>query len=119
VTDADTGRPAVERVIRCDELFGRSIDGFLPDVCVVWADRSRIGRFQLPGRGTTEGPRTDPRTGQHRHLGFMLGAGHGITQSEEQTTGTILDVAPTALALLDVDRPPELPGRPIEAFTGA
>jgi arylsulfatase A-like enzyme len=49
----------------------------------------------------------------------MLGAGHGIAQSEEQTTGTILDIAPTALALLGVDRPPELPGRPIEAFTGA
>jgi predicted AlkP superfamily phosphohydrolase/phosphomutase len=119
VTDAHTGRPAVERVIRCDELFGRSIGGFLPDVCVVWADGSLMGRFQLPGHGTIEGPRTDLRTGQHRHLGFMLGAGHGIAQSEEQTTGTILDIAPTALALLGVDRPPELPGRPIEAFTGA
>ena len=112
-----TSRRGTRRPLR--RALGRPIGGFLPDVCVVWADGSLMRRFQLPGHGTIEGPRTDLRTGQHRHLGFMLGAGDGIAQSEEQTTGTILDIAPTALALLGVDPPPELPGRPIEAFTRA
>jgi arylsulfatase A-like enzyme len=47
----------------------------------------------------------------------MLGAGSGIAPSREEGIGTLLDVAPTALALLGVDQPSELPGQPIEAFT--
>jgi predicted AlkP superfamily phosphohydrolase/phosphomutase len=116
VTDADTGRPAVERVVRLSDLVGGPITDSLPDICVVWQDGQLVRRFHLPGHGPVESLRNDPRTGQHRHLGFMLGAGDGIEPSRDEVRGNLLDVAPTALALLGVDPPAELPGRPIEAF---
>jgi predicted AlkP superfamily phosphohydrolase/phosphomutase len=117
VTDADTGLPAVERVVRLSDLIGGPVEDSLPDVCIVWQDGQLVRRFHLPGYGTVEAPRTDPRTGQHRHLGFMLGAGAGIAPSRNGGSGNILDVAATALALLGVDQPAALPGRPIAAFT--
>jgi predicted AlkP superfamily phosphohydrolase/phosphomutase len=117
VTDDDTGGSAVERIVRMTDLIGGPIDGELPDICVVWQDGHLVRRFQLPGHGTVDAPRTDDRTGQHRHLGFMLGAGGGIENSREEGSGGILDVAPTALALLGIDQPADLSGRPIAAFT--
>jgi predicted AlkP superfamily phosphohydrolase/phosphomutase len=117
VTDAETGMPAAERVVRSDRVFGRPVEGSLPDVCVVWAGRRPLRRLHLPEHGTVEAPDDDLRTGQHAHLGFMLGAGPGIAPSGEAGRGTVLDVAPTALALLGVDQPADLPGRPISAFT--
>jgi predicted AlkP superfamily phosphohydrolase/phosphomutase len=120
VTDADTGRPAVERVVRCDEVLGGPVEGSFPDICVVWEDSRLVRRFHLPGYGTVDAPRVDSRTGQHRHLGLMIGGGPGIgpSRNEGDGTGNLLDVAPTALALLAVDQPRDLPGRPIAAFTG-
>jgi predicted AlkP superfamily phosphohydrolase/phosphomutase len=119
ITHADSGLPAVERVVRSEEYFGRPVEGGLPDICVVWAEREPARRLHLPEHGTVEAPRTDPRTGQHRHMGLIVGAGPGIPPSRERGTGGLLDVAPTALALLGVDQPPQLPGQPIRSFTGA
>jgi predicted AlkP superfamily phosphohydrolase/phosphomutase len=118
ITHAESGLPAVERVVRTDRFFGRPVEGPLPDICVIWSDQQRVGRLSLAGHGTVEAPRNDPRTGQHSHLGFLLGAGPEFPPSRDEGTGNLLDVAPTALALLGVDQPPELPGQPIRAFTG-
>jgi predicted AlkP superfamily phosphohydrolase/phosphomutase len=118
LTHAVSGAPAVERVIRYDTLFGRPAEGSMPDLCVVWADTQRLDRLTIPGHGTIEAPTGDPRTGQHRHLGFLLGAGPGIGAGREEASAGLLDVAPTALALLGVDQPTSLPGTPIEAFAG-
>lgn len=118
VTDADTGRSVVERIVRCDELLGHPTEGSLPDLCVVWNDGQPVRRLHLAGYGTVDAARTDPRTGQHRHIGFMVGAGPGIEPSRKEGAGNLLDVAPTALALLGVNQPPGLPGRPIATFTG-
>jgi predicted AlkP superfamily phosphohydrolase/phosphomutase len=116
-----TGLPAVERVVRCDEAFGEVVGG-LPDLCVVWADAQQVRSLEVPGFGSMDLRFDDPRTGQHRHLGFLVGAGPGITPSGSRSLGshdgTLLDVAPTALALLGVD-PAMLRGRPLEAFTKA
>ena len=116
LTHANSGRPAVERVVRVDRLIGRPVEGVLPDLCVVWADGEPISRLDFAGHGTVDLPTGDPRTGQHRHVGFLVGTGPGIEHSSDPTVANLLDVAPTALALLGVEPPPELPGRPIEAF---
>jgi predicted AlkP superfamily phosphohydrolase/phosphomutase len=108
--------PAVERVVRFDELFGHPADASMPDLCVVWSDAEPLSRLRLSGREPIQPPADDPRTGQHRHLGFLIGAGAGIESDAEQSTANLLDVAPTALALLGVEKPTSLPGRPIEAF---
>jgi predicted AlkP superfamily phosphohydrolase/phosphomutase len=115
MTNADSGSQAVERVVRFDELFDRPADGVMPDIVVIWSDAEPLRRVLLPGHGMVHAPADDPRTGQHRHLGFLIGAGSGFEAAAEESTGNLLDVAPTALALLGVEHPP-LPGRPIEAF---
>jgi predicted AlkP superfamily phosphohydrolase/phosphomutase len=116
LTHAESGVRAVEKVVRHDQLFGRPADGSLPDLCVVWADTQRLSRLTLPGHGTIESPTGDPRTGQHRHLGFLLGAGPGIEADTAEAQANLLDVAPTMLALLGVEQPSALPGGPIAGF---
>jgi predicted AlkP superfamily phosphohydrolase/phosphomutase len=116
---AGTGVRAVERVVRCDQAFGEVV-GSLPDLCVVWADEQQVRSLDVPGFGSIDLRFDDPRTGQHRHLGFLVGAGPGIAPSGSRSLGgqvaTLLDVAPTALTLLDVDAG-MLRGRPIDVFT--
>jgi len=117
---ADSGLPATERVTRCDELLGRSVDGPLPDVCAVWANYRPVRQLTSPVFGTIDLPFDDPRTGTHRHGGLVIGRGPGIAASSGHVlganAGTLLDIAPTALALLGVDRPSGLAGNPIAEF---
>jgi predicted AlkP superfamily phosphohydrolase/phosphomutase len=120
---AETGLPAAERVLRCDALIGRPVDGALPDVFAIWPDDLPLRHLRSPTLGSVQLPFQDPRTGQHRRGGFMLGAGPGIPARGQarlgEPAGTLLDIAPTALALLGVDRPPGLVGQPIEPFTAS
>ncbi|HZP73581.1 MAG TPA: alkaline phosphatase family protein [Gaiellaceae bacterium] len=115
------GEPAVDRVLRAAELGGRpdGSDG-TPDVLVVWSKTARVERVHSDLIGTVEVPRTDGRTGQHRPLGFVAGVGPGIAAAGSAIVGTdqatLLDVAPTALALLGVPQPSALPGSPIAAL---
>jgi predicted AlkP superfamily phosphohydrolase/phosphomutase len=116
-----TGKPAAERVVRCDELFGRPVDGAFPDVCVIWANHDRVARLVGAPFGECELPMDDPRTGTHTHGGFLVGTGPGISGGSPDGLGafegSLLDVAPTMLALLGVAQPPEMSGRPLPAFT--
>lgn len=113
------GEPAVDRVLRLSELGGRpdGSDGS-PDLLVVWSKSARVERLRSERIGTVDVPRTDERTGQHRPLGFVAGVGPGIAASGSARVGagqaTLLEIAPTALALLGVPKPPALPGEPIE-----
>ncbi len=116
-----SGRPAVSAAVRFDRLLGRPVDGPLPDLLVVWANTGeRIRGLRSEELGAVELPFRDPRTGQHRQTGFIVGMGPGIARSSSRRldgpVAGLLDVAPTALALLGVDRPATLPGRPIPAF---
>ena len=116
-----SGEPAVDRVVRLSELGGRpdGSDG-TPDVLVVWSKTARMERVRSERIGTVDVPRTDERTGQHRPLGFIAGVGPGIAASGSALVGTaqatLLDVAPTALALLGVPKPVSLPGTPIDGL---
>ena len=119
VRHAGTGAPAVERVVRCDKEFGRPVEGACPDLCVVWADDVEVRSLDVPGLGNIDLRFDDPRTGQHTHKGFLVGAGPGIAASGSHCLGdgdgTVLDVGPTVLALLGVDHS-MLRGRPLKAF---
>jgi predicted AlkP superfamily phosphohydrolase/phosphomutase len=117
---AASGAPAVERVVRPAAVLGGPPRDSLPDLCVVWADTEPVRRLEVPGIGSRSVAFADPRTGQHRHVGFLTGAGPGIAAAGTPGLGTVggslLDVGPTMLALLGVDAP--LPGRPLERFLG-
>jgi predicted AlkP superfamily phosphohydrolase/phosphomutase len=118
---AGSGKPAVRAAVRFDHLLGRPVDGPLPDLLVVWANPGEPARqLHSAELGTFDLPFRDSRTGQHRQAGFIIGMGPGIARSSssrvEGPTAGLLDIAPTALALLGVDPPAALPGRPIPAF---
>ena len=55
----------------------------------------------------------DGRSGNHRPQGWVAGAGPRIPAGHPAGGGTILDLAPTALSLLGVDRPADFAGSPL------
>lgn len=117
-TDADTGAPSVEEVVRTDELLGSPPVGAFPDLVFVWKGVSPR-RLRLFG-GTIDLPPPDAHYAAHTPEAFLAGMGSGIEPSGRRAVGaaasSLLDVAPTILTRLGARIPPELPGRPMEAF---
>jgi predicted AlkP superfamily phosphohydrolase/phosphomutase len=117
--DADTGAPVVSRVVRRTDLYpeGSRAD-LLPDLVVVWSDRpaaehralvsDRHGHVDWP----MPGGNPDGRSGNHRLEGWIAAAGPSIAESAGERGRTILDIAPTTLALLGVDVPHDMGGTP-------
>lgn len=123
--DADTGQPLVRSVERIDSIFpdGPRRDG-LPDLLVDWTRTSVLTRREIhsPRFGTIPWPDPgrppDGRTGNHRTEGFLLAAGQGF-DTGGALEGAILDLAPTALELLDLPPFPEMRGRSLARFDEA
>lgn len=122
--DADTGVPAVSRVIRRAELYPRGARAdLLPDLIVVWSDApaaehralvsERCGRVEWPAPGGNP----DGRSGNHRLQGWIAGAGPSIAEGAEIRAATILDIAPTALALLGRNPHAGMTGAPLPQLT--
>lgn len=121
--DADTGVPAVSQVVRRAELYpvGACADR-LPDLIVVWSDTpaaehralvsDRHGLVEWPAPGANP----DGRSGNHRLQGWIGGAGPSIAEGAELRGASILDIAPTALALLGSDPYPGMTGAPLAAL---
>jgi len=95
----------------------------LPDLCVVWSDRGYLGRLRSPALGLLDVPFDEPRSGHHLRMGFMVGTGPRIAASGSSRldgpVATVLDVAPTALAMLGLGAPAGLAGTPIASFAEA
>jgi predicted AlkP superfamily phosphohydrolase/phosphomutase len=115
--DPSTGEPIAVRVDTADELFGPDHHPDLPDVIVVFrtdlgpieACRSeRIGVVRRPAWN----PRT-PRSGDHTVESRLWAVGPGIEPGSRIEGGNVLDLAPTVLALLGVEAPADLDGRPL------
>jgi predicted AlkP superfamily phosphohydrolase/phosphomutase len=117
MVDDETGRPAVSQVVIAHEMIGEVPRDVLPDVYVQWDASGPTRRLRSPELGAVDLPVTDPRTGEHRQPGFLIARGPGIEPSGLASLGgssaSVLDVAPTILALLGVPQPPGLRGRPI------
>jgi predicted AlkP superfamily phosphohydrolase/phosphomutase len=121
--DADTGRPVVDRMLRIDELYpeGARRD-HLPDLIVCWTDTPAADHRALvsPLYGTiawpAPGQNPDGRSGNHRPQGFFIAAGKGIPPASRIEGGHIVDLAPTAFALLGLPQPPSMHGKPLSVF---
>jgi predicted AlkP superfamily phosphohydrolase/phosphomutase len=116
--DADTGEPLVDSVLRVDELYPHgSRRNNLPDLLVRWAHSpaanhralvsDRYGTIEWP----TPGLNPDGRSGNHRPQGFLVVAGERIAPASHVEGAHIMDLAPTAYALLGVAQPPEMRGK--------
>lgn len=125
--DDDTGEPLVEAVHRTDRLFGDGpYQDRLPDLVVEWRPTPAVAHrvVSAPGLGvihrSTPGAIPNGRSGNHRGEGFLLACGPGIPAGS--TLGKpshVLDLAPTALALLGAGCSVPLDGRPIAELCDA
>jgi len=115
LTDPDTGRRIVARVLRASELYaGNLIDG-LPDLLVDW---DRTAPITVVGSSTMGVIRREPvgvRTGDHRPTGLIVGRSADIAAGPMRTPINMVDIAPTVATLAGV-RLPDIDGTPIPAF---
>jgi predicted AlkP superfamily phosphohydrolase/phosphomutase len=124
VLDAESGRPAVARVLRTDDLGDGPSRPRLPDLLVEWSEERALGSVTVgTGRGalvrlvsdrigTVEGTNAYCRSGDHRRGGLFVAVGPTLQPGRMTESVSIMDFAPTLARLLGVELPP-VAGRPI------
>ncbi|MHB8996255.1 MAG: alkaline phosphatase family protein [Armatimonadota bacterium] len=117
--ESHSDKPLATRVWRRDELFNGPCRDRLADVHISLDLDLPIESLYAQFRGrevALRAPRrADGRTGTHRPLCTFLASGPDIASGGPGVTGTLMDVAPTVLALLDVPIPESMEGRALEA----
>ena len=120
--DEDTGEPVVHSVGRASELYPPGKNHHcIPDLTVRWMETPahrhralvspRYGRIPWP----TPGKNPDGRSGHHRSTGWLIATAPGVGAGGNLADASILDLAPTALALLEEPVPDGMRGKPIGA----
>lgn len=114
----DGRKPLFDAVFRGEDLYEGPHSP--PDLVVVpreyrWMTRS--GR-ELGQPGQIFGPAAVGHTGNHRMNGVLVAGGSGIPPQEELGLQRLIDVTPTALALLGIEVPRRLDGKPMEELLG-
>jgi predicted AlkP superfamily phosphohydrolase/phosphomutase len=99
LVNPDTGESAVRDVWIVREHFDGPFTDHLPDITVTWNNGVPINALTSESMGTVSGESPDPRTGTHSTQGFAIACGDGFPAGGV-ATGHLVDLAPTALALL-------------------
>jgi predicted AlkP superfamily phosphohydrolase/phosphomutase len=117
--DPATGRPAVERVPKREELFSGWQIGKAPDLVMIEAPGYYIGagdpNRDLPPCGDLH---STSYSAYHRPNGIFVAAGPKLRKGE-LSGASLLDVTPTLLHLMGQSVPGEMDGRVIEAIFNA
>jgi len=112
--------PLIDAVFRGGELYEGPLQDEAPDLVVVPRDfrwMTRSGR-EIGARGQLFGPAAVGHTGNHRMNGVLVAGGPGVKPSDELPLQRLLDVTPTALALLGIEVPRKLDGKPMADLLG-
>jgi predicted AlkP superfamily phosphohydrolase/phosphomutase len=121
ITD-ERGRPIVRRVLRTRDWYSGKFLDDLPDLLVDWNEETGSDTWPVriracsPRVGVVEGVSQWNRTGEHRPEGMFIAAGPHIRPGALERHVSILDFAPTFMALLGVDWSAD--GRVIEELLG-
>jgi predicted AlkP superfamily phosphohydrolase/phosphomutase len=116
--DEKTQEPVIETAARSDLVFNKGT-GFnnLPDVLVKWKLKpaSGYGKIISSEYGELKWPQTgknpDGRSGNHRFEGFFLAVGKDFEENSNlEKKYNIVDLAPTILNLLNIEKPNEMEG---------
>jgi predicted AlkP superfamily phosphohydrolase/phosphomutase len=102
LTDADTGRPLVRRVLRVDELFPGERRDRLPDLLVDWHRDAPITSAASPTIGEVRGRYEGIRSGDHRPGGLVLVRDPGVVPGPRDRLVDVVDLAPTIAGRLGV-----------------
>lgn len=109
--DPETTEPAVVRVARTVDLFGCEPPLSLPDLFVEW----KAGRYMqsvVHPKAVLRQQRPDwYRRSDHLPGGFIAFAGPSIVKRGDIGEVSVLDFAPTCIALMGREVPEELPGK--------
>jgi predicted AlkP superfamily phosphohydrolase/phosphomutase len=113
--DPQTGQPAIEKVVRCGELYQCSPPEILPDLIVHWkACTHFMDRVMHPKAELTQEKPEFFRDSEHTDHGFFAAAGPAIQTRGQIADVDVLDLAPTFLALLGEPKPEQMTGQIIE-----
>jgi len=119
LVDPVTGEPAVLRMDRATALFGGGPPERLPDLLVEWQPaRHFLERVAHPQGDLRQRRPEFFRGTDHQRAGFLIAAGPDIAgRGPLASDFEVLDLAPTALALLGEPAPAALTGQ-VASFVG-
>lgn len=115
LTDADSGEPLVDRLVRVDKVCDGAAMDVLPDLVIEWARARLVGSTQLgdgrgavvrvrhPEFGIVEGANGYGRAGEHEPGGFFVAAGPEVRSGALTTAVSLFDFAPTICHALGCD----------------
>jgi predicted AlkP superfamily phosphohydrolase/phosphomutase len=113
LTDPQTGAAAVRQITRTVEAFHSQPPATLPDLFVDWRPGMHfMRRIVHPRAELTQQEPNYFRGSYHSHNGFLAAAGPAIRSRGARGELSLLDVAPTCLALLGQSIPETLSGKP-------
>jgi len=113
VVNVETGRPVVNAIYRCDELYPGPERAHLPDLFLDWTNDAPVRAVASNRMPRVEGVYRYVRSGEHRPDGLYVIAGPGIGSGTDAPPVRCMDFAPTIARLLDVRLAGEIDGRPI------
>jgi predicted AlkP superfamily phosphohydrolase/phosphomutase len=122
--DPKTGAPVIPSVYRAAEIYHGAYAGAAPDLILNWWEGTTFtlakSHPKYAGLPAVFYPSDPPRGGQditgiHRRDGVLVAAGPQFARGaqHEAAAADLVDITPTALALLGLDVPPEMDGRAI------
>ena len=120
-TDAATGEPAVEAVLRREDAYQGPYLAEAPELTIQWNRRVPVGRLAPSVTDMGDFPIEQYRaiSGDHRPEGILLMAGPGVAPGRAIEGASIMDVFPTILGLMGVSVPAGLDGHLLgAAFAG-
>ncbi|MGE0745168.1 MAG: alkaline phosphatase family protein [Rhodospirillales bacterium] len=110
IVNVDTGRRIVNKVIRTSDLYDGPATAHFPDLLVEWTCAAPVSSVRSDKLGRLDKPYVYCRTGEHNPAGMIIATGPGIAPGRLDRQVSILDLAPTFCAALDV---------PADGFDGA
>jgi predicted AlkP superfamily phosphohydrolase/phosphomutase len=112
LVDQFTGKPIVRDVLRADRVFSGPARNRFPDLLVLWRHETQASTVCSDEIGRISVAFPDQRAGNHKPHGFAIICGHGVDRGQN-TSGLIVDIAPTILRYFGLDMPASIDGRPL------
>jgi predicted AlkP superfamily phosphohydrolase/phosphomutase len=117
LVNADTGKPVIRAVERCDRWHKRSPNDTMPDLFLDWERSGLIENVTSPKVGSIHGRYDLWRTGDHRPAGLLLAKGEGLAPGVRMPGLAVEDIGPSIAARLGIELR-NVDGRPVDWLAG-
>jgi predicted AlkP superfamily phosphohydrolase/phosphomutase len=115
LVDPSTGKKAVDKVYKREELYNGPYIEFAPDLLIDWIDSAYMPTESDKDKDSVFVERWRenmnwPTSGSHRKNGILLAKGPGIAKNKRINFSRIIDMTPTWLSLLNQKIPDDMEG---------